>query len=197
MGFCLEKKSDYVLVLEKKNRLNRISISIKPLLSHRADMACLVLSGATVPFNDLVSGITRELVTSLKDRGIETVSIQYGHADSAFRDGPANISGVSGFAFDPDLIRRIKRARLVISHAGTGSILDTLRDNPGTPLIVVPNESLMDNHQLEVANQLQPRYLLVSKVENLTETVKKALDTKFEVLAAAQSIDNVILDVLK
>ena len=41
---------------------------------------------------------------------------------------------------------------LVISHAGSGSILDALRY--GVPCIVVPNTELLHNHQLELAEEL-------------------------------------------
>jgi beta-1,4-N-acetylglucosaminyltransferase len=36
---------------------------------------------------------------------------------------------------------------------GAGTILDVLR--MGVPLIVVPNPALLDNHQLELAQELQ------------------------------------------
>ncbi|APA12214.1 hypothetical protein SS1G_10797 [Sclerotinia sclerotiorum 1980 UF-70] len=42
---------------------------------------------------------------------------------------------------------------VVISHAGSGTILDALRI--GVPLIVVPNTSLLDNHQAELADELE------------------------------------------
>jgi len=46
----------------------------------------------------------------------------------------------------------IKNASLIISHAGTGTIIETL--SLQQPLIVVINNTLMNNHQLEIAVKL-------------------------------------------
>ncbi|KAI8165654.1 hypothetical protein K4K49_008365 [Colletotrichum sp. SAR 10_70] len=42
---------------------------------------------------------------------------------------------------------------VVICHAGTGTILDGMRVN--VPLVVVPNPTLKDNHQVELAEEIQ------------------------------------------
>ena len=41
---------------------------------------------------------------------------------------------------------------MLISTVGSGSILEALR--VGVPLIVVPNRDLLDDHQLELAEEL-------------------------------------------
>jgi len=46
----------------------------------------------------------------------------------------------------------LKNASLIISHAGTGTIIETLSLHQ--PLIVVINNTLMNNHQLEIAVKL-------------------------------------------
>lgn len=46
-------------------------------------------------------------------------------------------------------------ADLVISHAGTGSILDSLRMKK--PLIVCVNDALMDNHQQQIADKFEAK----------------------------------------
>lgn len=49
---------------------------------------------------------------------------------------------------------------------GTGSILDGLR--AGLPLVVVPNPSLADNHQQELAEALAKQgYVIVGKLESV------------------------------
>ena len=57
---------------------------------------------------------------------------------------------IVAFPFDSNIVDVINKSDLVISHVGTGSIIDTLRNNK--KLIVVVNDTLMDNHQLEIAN---------------------------------------------
>jgi beta-1,4-N-acetylglucosaminyltransferase len=58
----------------------------------------------------------------------------------------------------PDLLQFISRSDLVISHAGAGSILESLR--LFRPLLVVINTGLMHNHQLEVAQALERGHYL-------------------------------------
>jgi beta-1,4-N-acetylglucosaminyltransferase len=53
---------------------------------------------------------------------------------------------------------------LVISHAGSGSILEALRYQ--VPLVVVPNTALLDNHQEELAVAMEKQnYVLRGDVK--------------------------------
>ncbi|GAC72791.1 predicted glycosyltransferase [Moesziomyces antarcticus T-34] len=80
------------------------------------------------------------------------------------------------FAFAPDLKSYIESADVVISHAGSGTILDTLRVRPHPPaLVVVPNTSLMDNHQVELAEALgNDGFLTVGSEDSLIKDVARA-----------------------
>ncbi|KAM3163382.1 UDP-N-acetylglucosamine transferase subunit ALG13 [Lachancea thermotolerans] len=63
---------------------------------------------------------------------------------------------VCGFEFTGAIHELLRdNADLVISHAGTGSIVDALR--LGKRLLVVANTSLMDNHQLQIARKFESR----------------------------------------
>lgn len=62
------------------------------------------------------------------------------------------------FAFSPEIDKFISKADIVVSHAGTGSILDSLRLHK--PLVVVTNQQLMDDHQEEVAAQFEKEQYL-------------------------------------
>lgn len=57
------------------------------------------------------------------------------------------------FGFSAHIADYVASADIVVSHAGTGSILDSLRLKK--PLLVVSNLDLMDNHQEEVASQFE------------------------------------------
>jgi len=62
--------------------------------------------------------------------------------------------------FQPSLEDVFKIADVVISHSGSGTILDVLR--LPKPLIVVPNDTLLDNHQAELALALSEKGHLVA-----------------------------------
>ena len=58
---------------------------------------------------------------------------------------------ILAFSYSSNINKYIENVDLIISHAGTGSIIDCLHLNK--PLIVIVNDKLMDNHQLEIAQQ--------------------------------------------
>lgn len=79
------------------------------------------------------------------------------------------------FPFISDIAKIICESDLVVSHAGTGSMVDVLRLQK--PLIVVVNKMLMDNHQTEVADEMQ-KAGIIRKVEidkQFNSTLKKEI----------------------
>lgn len=72
--------------------------------------------------------------------------------------------------FKSSIQAECEQADLVISHAGSGTVLDVLR--LGKPLILVPNPTLLDNHQEELASALQILgHLKASSIQNLASTI--------------------------
>ncbi|KAM7472781.1 hypothetical protein LguiA_010964 [Lonicera macranthoides] len=112
----------------------------------------------TTSFDALVRAVdTCEVKEELSKRGYSHLLIQMGHGSyvptkSSREDGSLS---VEYFAFSSSIADSLRSASLVISHAGSGSIFETLR--LGKPLIVVVNEDLMDNHQSELAEELAER----------------------------------------
>ena len=54
---------------------------------------------------------------------------------------------VEAFPFTPSLDTQMKKAHLVVSHAGSGSVFEALKLRKR--LVVVVNDALMDNHQVQ------------------------------------------------
>lgn len=67
---------------------------------------------------------------------------------------------------------QIKNSDLVISHAGAGTCLEVLQQEK--PLVVVINEDLMDNHQIELADELQKNgYLFYCTCNTLKDVLRR------------------------
>ncbi|NXS54693.1 ALG13 transferase, partial [Brachypteracias leptosomus] len=75
------------------------------------------------------------------------------------------------FRYKDSLAEDLRRADLVISHAGAGSCLETLEN--GKALVVVINEKLMNNHQLELAKRLhRGGHVFYCSCSTLVETLQ-------------------------
>lgn len=146
-------------------------------------MRVFVTVGATTSFDLLVEAILSDRVRkTLLDKGYDQLVIQVGpseryHDLQEERDGLT----IQLWKFKPSLKKDLEASDLVISHAGafrvhsflkkfgvdshtgSGSILDALRLYK--PLIVVPNPTLLHNHQTELAEALEQRgYISSSRV---------------------------------
>lgn len=61
---------------------------------------------------------------------------------------------------------------VLIASKGSGSILEAMRVE--VPMIVVPNEDLLDNHQIELAQELSKQgYVVHGRLEALSEALEK------------------------
>ncbi|CEH12713.1 glycosyltransferase family 1 protein [Ceraceosorus bombacis] len=104
-----------------------------------------------------------------------------------------------------DLSEEISRADVVICHAGAGTILESLRSTSARDppkVLVVPNTTLMDNHQSELADELaRLDYCKAGSVRTLHEDLRKLLDSNtppsklfppFEPERFAQIVDDLV-----
>ncbi|PNS19176.1 UDP-N-acetylglucosamine transferase subunit alg13 [Sphaceloma murrayae] len=161
----------------------------------RSRRTCFVTIGATASFDRLIrSVLTRDFIQALARHGYTELIVQFGAGGEdifhACTSPPSSkeivICGVEvrGFSVDTQgLDHYMKRAKgvhdqavgegCVISHAGTGTILSAMR--LGVPVIVVPNEDLLDNHQVELAEILAKQgYVVHGQVNNLSEALDRS-----------------------
>ncbi|KAF7554195.1 hypothetical protein G7046_g6879 [Stylonectria norvegica] len=134
------------------------------------DRLCLVTVGATVGFKELTESVLEPSFWQfLRFKGFTELHIQCGpdvpwaSARLASRkdEVPTNFN-VEVFDVRKNLLKEEmsicksiqgkRRQGLIISHAGTGTILDAWK--LGIPIIVVPNTRLLDDHQTELAQHL-------------------------------------------
>ncbi|KAK4356836.1 hypothetical protein RND71_022446 [Anisodus tanguticus] len=143
------------------------------------DKRVVFVTVGTTCFDALVRAVdTPEVKNELFKKGYTNILIQMGRGSYIpTKSAVENESAVlEYFTFSSSIADYLKEASLVISHAGSGSIFETLR--LGKPLIVVVNEDLMDNHQSELAEELAERkHLLCARPQTLYETIAD-MDTR-------------------
>ncbi|KAI6853006.1 hypothetical protein KC343_g10540 [Hortaea werneckii] len=154
---------------------------------------CFVTIGATASFAALIrSALSSDTLSALSKLGYTDLVVQYGQDgkelfDSAMQQvktaGGSNVN-VTGFDLDKaGLGKYMRQAKgggsrggqegVVVSHAGSGTILDALRI--AVPIIVVPNPDLLDNHQVELAEALAEQdYVVHGKLEQLPKALQDA-----------------------
>ncbi|KDN51789.1 hypothetical protein RSAG8_00337, partial [Rhizoctonia solani AG-8 WAC10335] len=145
---------------------------------------CVFVTVGSTKFDDLAQTeqISPAVLDALHARQFRRLVFQCGNSDikghvqgSAmadewnWRDEERDID-ISVWRFSPELGKCFQEADLVISHAGSGTILEVLR--LPKPLIVVPNETLLDNHQVELADALSELgHLLSATPRTLAKTI--------------------------
>jgi beta-1,4-N-acetylglucosaminyltransferase len=143
----------------------------------------------TTKFEPLINLIlTEDIVKSLKSYGFQRIVMQTGngtHLDESIRglsDSPVTFyrEGIEirAYCYTRSLRDDLLAADLVISHAGAGSILESLE--AGKRLIVVVNEALMGNHQFELAGKMHSlNYLLYTTCAGLKDKIELINNPEF------------------
>ncbi|KAL8827357.1 MAG: hypothetical protein Q9191_003229 [Dirinaria sp. TL-2023a] len=154
---------------------------------------CFVTVGATASFDALIEAtLSPKFLDALQNSGYTDLLLQHGAGGGSilqeFYDSGGSIIQkkygitVKGFDFNKQGLGFEMRAAkgsnheaegVVISHAGSGSILDALRIS--VPLIVVPNPSLLDNHQIELAEELSAQgYVVHGRLDDLPVALRQS-----------------------
>lgn len=103
----------------------------------------ILVTVGTQYFDELI-----DAVDDLAGRGVLEQPV-FGQVGLAKRT-PRHIDYV---AFDRDLLSKAAKADLIITHAGTGSLLEFI--SLGRPMIAVVNQGKAGNHQLEFVKALE------------------------------------------
>ncbi|RMX85561.1 hypothetical protein D0867_15864 [Hortaea werneckii] len=171
--------------------------SLPPMAtSSSSPKTCFVTIGATASFAALIrSALSSDTLSALSRQGYTDLVVQYGQDGKELFDAAmqqvktaASSSHVNITGFDLDkagLGKYMRQAKgggsrgaggqegVVVSHAGSGTILDALRT--AVPIIVVPNPDLLDNHQVELAEALAEQdYVVHGKLEQLPKALQDA-----------------------
>ncbi|CAN7980281.1 unnamed protein product [Ixodes pacificus] len=143
-----------------------------PQATTKRDMKTVFVTVGTTSFDDLIDTIiSSDVLNVLKSQGYTKILLQVGKGNTPKVDSYVEPS-VESYNFKDSITRDINEASLVISHAGAGSILQALR--AGKKLIAVVNESLLSNHQSELASQLHKEgYLLCCTCGELQKTLEE------------------------
>ncbi|KAG8082241.1 hypothetical protein GUJ93_ZPchr0014g46897 [Zizania palustris] len=163
-----------------RRRLRRADDASSPVRNYFLGGAEMGDRGRRMVFVTVGTTCFDALVKAVDSEAMKEALLQKGYTDIVIQMGrgtyiPSKVSGsstlqVDYFTFSTSIADYIREASLVISHAGSGSIFETLR--LCKPLIVVVNEDLMDNHQSELAEELAERkHLFCARPQTLREAV--------------------------
>ncbi|XP_075256801.1 UDP-N-acetylglucosamine transferase subunit ALG13-like [Convolutriloba macropyga] len=138
----------------------------------------LFITVGSTQFDKLMQVLCNEqsqFLDLLSKRGFRSITVQYGKGlQPKFDDQILQNHHLTCELYDyrDSIIEDIQNSDLIISHAGAGTCLEVL--NNQKPLIVVVNDTLMHNHQAELANQLtRDGHCLSCTPETLIETMEK------------------------
>jgi beta-1,4-N-acetylglucosaminyltransferase len=141
-----------------------------------ANVMAVVTVGST-KFDSLmreISSPSLAVVRALQQLGVSNLLIQKGRSDFKFEDTwCAAVRKELGITVEvveyrKNIAELFPRARVIISHAGAGTVLEAMR--VGVPTVVVPNTDLMNNHQQELAEELGAKMvLLCAQCANLSD----------------------------
>lgn len=130
-------------------------------------MSTIFVTEGSTRFDKLIDQVlSSKFLSRAHESGFKRLIIQAGN--SIVPNYIAHDLEIDIYKYKNDISHDAKNAKLVISHAGAGTCLEMLRLNK--KLLIVVNSTLMDNHQAELADQLeQDGYAIVASVDNLVE----------------------------
>jgi len=145
-----------------------------------SDKTVFVTVGTT-KFDDLITTVlSRAVLEALSARNYKRLILQIGNSSLELNcTARCGFRKIETFGLSPSIREYMQLADLVISHAGAGSVLEALENHKH--LIVVINDLLMDNHQVELAEQLyKDEHLYYCTCQNLLNVIQTMDLTKLK-----------------
>ncbi|KAB5539413.1 hypothetical protein GE09DRAFT_317711 [Coniochaeta sp. 2T2.1] len=159
---------------------------------------CFVTTGSIASFRPLLEEIlSLRFIQALIDHGFTFMEIQCGPDLEYVQNKLAKLRQVpidiTTFSLSSDIKEKmlecrgeqgVRHAGVIIGHAGSGTIMEALRYE--CPLIMVPNPSLLHNHQTEIATEIARRELAIAATlgtlptalhQSRLQTAKRNLDS--------------------
>ena len=117
-------------------------------------MISLLVTVGSTSFPSLTDYICQyQTLQTLYQLGITSITIQYGtHSPNLPFSQSSSLPSITTLSYTSSLTPLLESANIVISHAGAGTLLEAaaLRKH----VVAVVNDTLMDNHQIELAQAL-------------------------------------------
>lgn len=153
LGYC----SDIRSVIDRPLCLFSIQYQYNMPPAEAKNRRNVFVTVGTTRFEKLVAAATSKAALEwMASRGYTSLTVQYGTGQEP-KIGVADNCPIAIriYSFQPSLDEDMRRADLILSHAGAGTVMEALRLQK--KLVVVINTLLMDNHQTELAGAMAER----------------------------------------
>ncbi|XP_023322723.1 UDP-N-acetylglucosamine transferase subunit ALG13 homolog isoform X1 [Eurytemora carolleeae] len=154
-------------------------------------MSVFVTVGTTDFVGLVESMCSDEIQRTLQSQGYSTINIQAGRHQCNVE---SCILKTTAFDYKDSIVPDMMKADLIISHAGAGTCLEALELKKD--LVAVVNDSLMGNHQVELAEKLASEgycdYATLSSLNSVLSNIK----TKKKIIFPRQD-DSLLSDFLR
>ena len=154
----------------------------------------IFITVGTTDFDDLIRALdTSEFLSFMTKSRCKRVIFQIGRGSftPTYLEGISQNSGqfrLECFRFKPSLADIMAESSLIISHAGSGSMSEALYLRK--VLVVCINESLMDNHQVELAEVLaEQKYCTYTKPMHICKYLNHNAEEEFRHLKVYPTAD--------
>nr|CAH8841191.1 unnamed protein product [Trichobilharzia regenti] len=139
-------------------------------------MATAFVTVGTTSFDKLINEVNKtKFYEGLTRLGYKNLIIQYGNGSiipHTSEEGSVENLHIEAFRYKDSLKAEFANASLVISHGGAGVCLQALTPIGSRRLIIVINDSLMGNHQEELAlTLLRGKHALVCTPSSLNQLI--------------------------